>query len=144
MKIELIYRGVIRSKKNSKQIVRDKSGVPRIISNANARAMEQEMIQQFRGQLIDKGFGDLVWNSQTANILDAKESGRTYSVEAIIYNPDRIRRDLDNQITSLLDGLVRAGALPDDCSSIVTKISAEFGGVDREDPRAEITVESNA
>ena len=101
------------------------------------------MVQQFRAQLIDAGLGHQVWNTQTQNIIEAKEAGRTYTVDATIYNPDRIRRDLDNQITSLLDGLVRAGALPDDCASLVTSIKATFGGIDKDNPRADVIISAN-
>lgn len=62
-------------------------------------------------------------------------------VSITIYQPDRRRRDLDNQATSLLDGLVDAAILLDDKNSIVTEIRVKNGGVDKADPRAEIEVE---
>lgn len=137
---ELTYRGVVHSKKNSKQIIKDATGRPRIISNAKAREMEHDMISQFHYQMPLVGLDREIFMTQTERILECKEHARTYKVEAIIWNPNNIRRDLDNQITSLLDGLVSAGVLPDDCSTIVTSITANYGGVDRINPRAEIRI----
>lgn len=137
---DLIYSGVVHSKKNSKQIIKDPTGRPRIISNAKAREMEHDMIAQFHAQMPLIGLTREIYMTQTERILDCKDHARTYSVEATIWNPNNIRRDLDNQITSLLDGLVQAGVLPDDCSSIVTEITARYGGVDRIKPRAEIHI----
>lgn len=137
---EFIYKGVVHSKKNSKQIIKDATGRPRIISNAKAREMEQEMVRQFHSQMPLNGLEPEIYMTQTERILIAKDHARTYQVEATIWNPNNIRRDLDNQITSLLDGLVQAGVLPDDCSTIVTSITANYGGVDRINPRAEIHI----
>ena len=137
---DLTYSGVVYSKKNSKQIVKDPTGRPRIISNANARQMEREMISQFHDQMPLLGLGKEAFMTQTERILDCKKHGRHYQLEVTIFNPNQIRRDLDNQITSLLDGLVQAGVLPDDCATIVTKITAEYGGIDRINPRAEIHI----
>lgn len=137
---EFIYKGVVHSKKNSKQIIKDATGRPRIISNAKAREMEQEMVRQFHSQMPLNGLEPEIYMTQTERILACKDHARTYQVEATIWNPNNIRRDLDNQITSLLDGMVQAGVLPDDCSTIVTSIKATFGGVDRINPRAEIHI----
>lgn len=137
---ELIYKGVVHSKKNSKQIIKDATGRPRIISNAKAREMEHDMIAQFHAQMPIQGLATEIFMTQTERILACKEHARTYKVEATIWNPNNIRRDLDNQITSLLDGLVAAGVLPDDCATIVTSITANYGGVDRINPRAEIHI----
>lgn len=137
---DIIYQGVIYSKKNSKQIVKDATGRPRIISNAKAREMEHDMIQQFHSQMPLIGLEHQIYMTQTERILACKDHARTYTIEATIWNPNNIRRDLDNQITSLLDGMVQAGVLPDDCSTIVTSIRATFGGVDRINPRAEIHI----
>ena len=137
---EFIYKGVVHSKKNSKQIIKDATGRPRIISNAKAREMEQEMVRQFHSQMPLNGLEPEIYMTQTERILACKDHARTYTIEATIWNPNNIRRDLDNQITSLLDGMVQAGVLPDDCSTIVTSIKATFGGVDRINPRAEIHI----
>ena len=137
---DLVYQGVIHSKKNSKQIIKDPTGRPRIISNAKAREMEHDMVAQFHAQMPLQGLAAEIYMTQTERILACKEHARTYHLDVKIWNPNNIRRDLDNQITSLLDGLVSAGALPDDCASIVTKMTVEYMGIDRIKPRAEIHI----
>lgn len=137
---DLIYNGVVHSKKNSKQIIKDPTGRPRIISNAKAREMEHDMIAQFHSQMPLQGLAAEIYMTQTERILACKEHGRTYRLDVQIWNPNNIRRDLDNQITSLLDGLVSAGVLPDDCSTIVTQMTVEYMGIDRIKPRAEIHI----
>lgn len=139
-RISLIYYGVVRAKKNSKQIVKDPTGRPRIISNQAAREMERDMQEQFGLQLLKLGKSAEVNRSQVERILEAKDQHITYEVNIEIWNPNKVRRDLDNQLTSILDGLVRAGALPDDCASILTKVSASYAGIDRKFPRAEIEI----
>ena len=141
---DLTYRGVVHSKKNSKQIIKDPIGRPRIISNAKSREMEREMVSQFHDQMPLQGLAAEIWMTQTERILACKEHARTYSVSVTVYEPNNIRRDLDNQITSILDGLVSAGALPDDCANIVTNLSVKYGGIDRVNPRAEIHIEEES
>lgn len=91
------------------------------------------MVWEFSGQLKDQGRE--IFDKPTKNY-----EGRVFEVEVKIFQPDRKRRDLDNQLTALLDGLVDAAALPDDSNKFVRKISAELGGIDKENPRAEITI----
>lgn len=56
-----------------------------------------------------------------------------------IWNKDRRPRDLDNSQTSLLDRL-KGVVIEDDNCFILHKISCEFMGVDKENPRAEIEI----
>lgn len=137
--MKLVYNGLVRAKKNSKQIAVDHSGRPFIMSNKDVQAMERDMVEQFQLQMPPEMLG----MNQTERILKAKKEGKTYEVMVTIFNPNKIRRDLDNQLTSVLDGLVRAGALPDDCASLLTSIHAKFGGVDRQYPRAEIEIKES-
>ena len=52
--------------------------------------------------------------------------------------PDRRPTDLSNKIESVNDLLVRYGYLLDDKCTVISKITAEFCGVDKESPRVEI------
>lgn len=132
MSSRYVYHGVIYSKKNSKQIITNRrTGKPQIISNARALNMERDMIMQFREQ-------------DRLKTLKTPLNGNKYSVHIVIYEPDHRRRDLDNQMTSLLDALVAAGVLTDDSCDYVTRLSVELGGYDKQDPRAEIEVEYGA
>ena len=40
-----------------------------------------------------------------------------------------IRRDLDNQASTIMDALTRSGAIADDCWQFVRRITVEAGGV---------------
>lgn len=59
-------------------------------------------------------------------------------VEMTFYVCDRRRRDIDNMIASILDVLVSTGVITDDNCFVVRGIHAYYGGIDREDPRAEV------
>lgn len=131
--ISLEYHGVIYSKKNSKRIITNsRTGKPQIISNDNAKGQEMAMTWAFREQAVKKGwfFDD-----------DPKAyEGRHYAINIFIWQKDRKRRDLDNQLTAILDGLVAAHALPDDSNKFVKMVSITNIGVDKENPRAKITI----
>lgn len=133
---QLTYRGTIRAKKNSKQIIRAGDGRPIIISNKNARDNEDDMVRQFK----DQGVHPMTITERTEAMLEAGRRGLTYAIEATIYQPNGIRRDLDNQITSILDALTKSGAILDDCRKFVKKLTVSDGGIDKEDPRAEIII----
>ena len=61
-------------------------------------------------------------------------------VRCRIWTPDRRKRDIDNILKIILDGLVSVGALDDDTITVVRKLSGEWMGVDKENPRVEVTV----
>lgn len=133
--VTLTYRGVIFSKKNSKQIVMNRrTRRPILISNRNAKNQEIAMAWEFKDQAMIEG-----WPA-----LDKQEFNHQYMVEIAIWQKDYRRRDLDNQATAILDGLVAGGILPDDRCDIVPKLTVEFRGVDRENPRAEIHIKEIA
>ncbi len=135
-KIKLTYKGTIKAKKNSKQIIRGADGRARIISNAAARENEDDMIRQF----IAQGCRPLSIQERTIAMLEAGKHGESYAIEATIWQPNGIRRDLDNQITSILDALTKSGAILDDCRKFVKKLSVTDGGIDKTNPRAEIVI----
>jgi Holliday junction resolvase RusA-like endonuclease len=56
----------------------------------------------------------------------------------VFYNGDLRRHDLDNQSSSILDTMVKAGVIEDDNQKYVDCITLQYGGVDRENPRCEV------
>lgn len=126
--IELAYRGRILSKKNSKRIITNRrTGAPMMISNKAAKANENSMIDEFSKQTLD----------QTEPIGCCK-------IDILIYEPTLQRRDIDNQATSVLDALVEAEVIVDDSFKCVQELNVKFGGVDRQNPRAEIKITEQA
>ena len=134
---KFIYRGTIRAKKNSKQIIRAGDGRPLIVSNKAAKANEDDMVMQFQTQGM---IAPLSATERVRAMLEAGKAGITYQIKAVIYQPNGIRRDLDNQMTSILDALVKSGAILDDCRKFVKALAVIDGGIDKSDPRAEIII----
>ena len=132
--ITLTYHGVVTAKKNSKSIVTNwRTGRPMIVSNHRAKKQESDMAWAFVEQATQGG-----WHRG-----DGHENS-TFSVEIKVWNKDLRRRDLDNQATAILDALVNAGIIPDDGVDYVPRLSVEYQGVDREDPRAQVKVKEIA
>ena len=124
MKIKLVYHGQVIAKKNNwKPCLNQRTGRLMIAPTTEAKRQEAALISAFAQgspQLIDQ---------------------EGYVVKITVWNRDRRRHDLDNQASTILDALVKAGVLPDDNQRVVEEISATYAGVDAEDPRAEITIE---
>lgn len=134
--IKLIYRGIVLSKKNRHII--SKTGA--VIPDAKARENERDMVQQFAFQLRKYGIMDIFSMTESERILKAKKTHTRYFLRFDLYAGNEVRRDLDNQATTLFDGLVKAGALADDSRNFIEGFAVYDNGVDRENPRAEITI----
>jgi Holliday junction resolvase RusA-like endonuclease len=132
--LTLTYHGVIYSKKNSKRIVTNwRTRRPIIVSNRNAKNQEAAMGWEFREQAKKEGWRAL--KEKNKELADHQ-----YKIEIAVWQKDLRRRDLDNQATAILDGLVVAGVIPDDSCDAVPRLLIEYKGVDRENPRAEIKI----
>ena len=120
--ITLTYYGTVYSKKNSKRIVRNRqTGRMVLVSSEVAQENERNMADQFR--------------------LQAKNQiNFPCEISIKIYEPNFTRRDLDNQATSILDALKVSGVIVDDDFKHVSAVSIKFGGVNSQNPRAEITI----
>jgi hypothetical protein len=57
-------------------------------------------------------------------------------VHVTIYSKTKGRFDLSNKVEAVMDILVDAGVLLDDCWSVVPDLRVTYGGVDKNDPRA--------
>lgn len=93
-----------------------------------ARVQEAKMANQLRADFEEQGFKPNYF------------IGKQVEVSVEIWNKDRRKHDLDNQLASIMDALIKAGVLPDDSQETVAKESVEYKGVHKEDPRAEITI----
>lgn len=123
-KLRLVYRGKVLSKKNSKRIIRNpRSGKPMLVSNKSARTNEDDMINQFGAQT-----------------LDQNDPIKECTIRIVMWEPNWQRRDLDNQTSAILDALVGAKVIEDDHFVCVKGVCTEFGGVDKDNPRAEIEI----
>ena len=87
---------------------------------------------------------DLVVAQIKKGVLEGKYEpfGPCVSVELTVtfYHGDLHRRDSDNQVTSILDTLVDAGILWDDCWRVVP-IKHVFDSYDRGNPRCVVSVD---
>jgi Holliday junction resolvase RusA-like endonuclease len=61
-------------------------------------------------------------------------------IEMVFYSGDARKWDLDNRSSSVLDTLVNAGVIEDDNYTVVQTLHLGYGGIDRHNPRACITI----
>lgn len=61
-----------------------------------------------------------------------------------IYAPDLRKSDLTNKAESIMDMLVDQKIIADDNWFVVPKLTLEFKGIDRENPRAEVFIMSSS
>ena len=117
--LTVIIPGQAVSQKNNKQII--PSRPPRLVDNP----------------IVKK------WRNETAKYLAEtyKEDLKDKQVIAIysFYLKDRVRRDIDNMISSCNDALVQAGILSDDNWKVL-RIGGAEASLDKDNPRAEITL----
>lgn len=63
------------------------------------------------------------------------------SITIVSFNGDNRRHDLDNQCSSILDTLVKAGIIEDDNQKYIESIQLQYGGHDKVNPRCEIYID---
>ena len=121
--MKLTIYGDVPSKKNSKQIFRNRAtGKPFIKSSERYEA----------------------WHRQALPQLHRTPRAKDITAIAICFYPATKRRsDLTNKAESIMDLLVDAGVIEDDNWFVVPDIHPKFGGVDKENPRAEVEIISN-
>ena len=129
--LQLIYCGTVYSKKNSKRIITNRrTGKPQIVSNPNAKCQERIMAQLF---------GSQARRAKWVLYDEKAQKGEEFEIEINVFQPDNRKRDLDNQITAILDGLVMARVIPDDSNEYVKRIVAT-SAIDKTNPHAQIII----
>lgn len=128
IKFETDYYGQVIGKKNNKAIAHRKDGRPFIRSSNKAINQQAVMVENF------------AYDMKMAKLRPEDFEGKNIEVVVEIWNKDRRRHDLDNQVSTILDALVKAEVLPDDSQNVVWKETSIYRGVDKDDPRAWITI----
>lgn len=78
------------------------------------------------------------WHKDAMSQLKFQKYALENEITLKIYAPDARKSDLTNKAESVMDTLVDCGFLEDDNWYVVSKLTLEFGGVDKENPRVEI------
>jgi len=120
--VKIILKGLIPSKKNSKQIIQVK-GRPLIIPSKSFLAWERTARFQVRAQ----------WNKCTLQKVE--------EVEIKLYFGTKRKADVSNKAESVMDLLVDCGVLVDDNYLVVPKLILT-GSHRKGDPGAEIFIKS--
>ena len=114
-------KGNVPSKKNSKRRVQRGAHVFMIPSEAHEKWHKIQMAELQKPRLF-------------VPIARISECCLTF------FHGDRRKNDLSNKAESVMDLLVDAGILEDDNWFVVPRLSLEFGGVDKENPRVVIRI----
>lgn len=117
--LSLVIPGPIPSKKNSKNIF-VKNGRTFVLSSKSHSEWHRIASQSLK--------------ITPRNVENVK------LVLCTIYGKDRRVFDLSNKFESIADLLVDCGIISDDNYEILSKVFIEYGGIDKENPRAEVTL----
>lgn len=116
-KIQFTIPGRIPSKKNSHQIF--KAGHKRWVNPSKDYTQ---------------------WEINSKFFLPDTQVDNVKKIIIIIYAPNKKKADLTNKVESIMDLMVRGQIIKDDNWFIIPKLQLIFGGVDKNNPRAEITI----
>lgn len=117
--LKITITGNTPSKKNQKQIIYVR-GKPLIIPSKRHKEWHTQAMSQLHGI------------KPVASQISA--------IEVTLYPPNKRLFDISNRAETLLDILVDAKIIEDDNYKIVPKLISEFGEIDKDNPRAEITI----
>lgn len=138
--IKLRYDGKILSKKN-RHVVARIGGRNAVLPDHAAQENETRMVASFMRQLgADADHRGKIMQDKARRVLEAERAGAEYEIGIEITQADGIRRDLDNQTSTIMDALVRSGAIADDCRKFVKAITVKDKGIDKERAGADITI----
>ena len=125
-KVNFNIAGQVPSKKNNKRLLKNSRTGKMFIASS-------EKFNEWHNQAMM----DLCFSlNKDRDVFRNKQ----VEIELTFYNSDNRRHDLDNMTSSVLDLLVDAEFIDDDCCGIVNRLIINFGGVDRKNPRVEVTI----
>lgn len=116
--MKLTLYGDTPSKKNSKSLV-FRGGRTFIFSGKNYQSWHKAQVKELAGVESIKG---------------------SVVADVVIYSGTARKGDLTNKAESVMDLLVDCGIIEDDNWCIVPEVRLKYGGIDRQNPRAEITI----
>lgn len=118
-KLHLVIKGIIPSKKNSKKVIPD-------WKHRRVRLITAPEVQNWE-KVVQSG------------VMGMGKIDGPVKMEIVIYNPDLRKRDLDNQLCSINDA-IKGVLFEEDDGKVLQDIHIRWGGVDKNNPRAEITI----
>ncbi len=125
--MKLVVLGNTPAQKNRKKIVwRRGMKQPRLVTEQPVKDWQRRAIIQLISQLP----------------VAYKKPIQPVSIALIVFWDDKIRRDLDNAVNSIMDALVKAEVIADDSFKYVDCIDVQYGGVDKDNPRCEIYIDA--
>lgn len=127
--VNIVIKGKIPSKKNSKQIV-CRGRFPMLLPSAAFKKWHDVALPALIAERSEL-------SRQTMQPLPKDFAHR---IEVTMYAHDARAFDLTNKAESVMDLLVEAGIIADDNCNVAPKIDLRFGGVDRLNPRAEVII----
>lgn len=123
--MKLTIKGATPSQKNRKIIsVNRGTGRPFLRTAPQVKLWQEDAELQLRGQF-----------------RDMKITNYPISITVVFYYDSHRRHDLDNALGSVMDALTASEIIEDDNCSFVDCITIQYGGYDKENPRAEIYID---
>lgn len=117
--LKITIKGIIPSKKNSKKVIPD-------WRHRRVRLITDPKVQE--------------WTKDVQNgLIGLPKISGPVKMEVVIYNSDFRKRDLDNQLCTIND-TIKGYLFDEDDGKILQDIHIRWGGVDKENPRAEIVI----
>lgn len=118
----ITIQGTTPAQKNGKSVgVNPRTGKIFVTSSKTVKSWQKEALKQL-------------------SVYKGQAEGELFITMAF-YNGDKRKRDLDNQASSILDVLVASGLIKDDNCFVVNRMCLMFGGVDKYNPRCEVTID---
>lgn len=126
--VNIVISGRVPSKKNSKQIV-CRGRFPQVLPSKQYKEWHEIAMYSVMKQ------------RQEHDQSDHSFPMTPFQATFTIFAPDARKFDLSNKFESVADLLVDCGIIADDHYGILSRVLLQFGGIDRENPRAEILLQ---